>query len=289
MRRTILLVLAAVLAAAAPGRAPAADLFYMDHDPLTNTYTGAVGPLVLSGEIVPGDYDRLLQKIAGNQPRFFEQNKFIIASEAGDLAEAMRIADLIKALYAGVSVGPLTGRCLSTCFLIYAAATQRTTDGAHLIGLDHPAVDAALADKVQAYLKQNDVPQYLVDEMFRSGSPGVYLLSERDEATLGPLSPAFKHYLADKCHWDETLERDVYAGRRPFADLKNMSECRNKQSLIDAKKALVELVKVKTPGAPKPKAPRPGVVKPTPAKPTPKTEPRTEPAAKPAGAPGSAG
>ena len=83
--------------------------------------------------------------------------------------------------------------------------------------------------------------------MFRSAASGTYVLSERDEATLGALSPAFKHYLADKCGWDETLERDVYAGRRPFADLKKMSECRSRQSLIDAKKALAQLVKVKPP------------------------------------------
>jgi hypothetical protein len=245
MRTILLLTLAAALSTAVP--AAAADLFYMDHDPLTNTYTGAVGPLVLSGEIVPGDYDRVLQKIAGNQPRFFEQNKFIIASESGDLVEAMKIAGLVKSLYSGVSVGPLTGRCLSTCFLIYVAAAQRTTDGAQLIGLDHPAVDGAVVAEVQAFLKQNEAPAYLAEEMFRSKSPGVYVLSERDEATLGALSPAFKHYLADNCGWDETLERDVYAGRRPFAVLKTMTECRRKQSLIDGKKALASLVRAISP------------------------------------------
>lgn len=254
MRRAVIVALRAAFSAAlpalvallaAPAAAPAADLFYMDHDPLTNAYTGAVGPLVVSGEIVPGDYDHVLQKIAGNQKRFFEQNKFIIASESGDLIEAMKIADLIKSLYSGVTVGPFTGRCLSTCFLMYVAASQRATDGPQLIGLDHPATEPAVMDQTRAFLKQNEVPQFLSDEMFRSGSQSAYVLSERDEATLGALSPAFKHYLADKCGWDETLERDVYAGRRPFADLKKMSECRSRQSLIDAKKELAVLVKVK--------------------------------------------
>ena len=142
----------ALFATCASTPVSAADLFYMDHDPMTNTYTGAIGPLVVSGEIVPGDYDHVLQKIAGNQPRFFEQNKIIIAAESGDLLEAMKIADLVKALYSAVTVGPFTGRCLSACLLIYTAATQRATDGAHLLGLEHPAVEASVAEKAQAFL-----------------------------------------------------------------------------------------------------------------------------------------
>jgi len=47
----------------------------MDHDPLSEEYVGPVGPLVLSGEITPGNFDRLLAKIAGNANRFVAQNK----------------------------------------------------------------------------------------------------------------------------------------------------------------------------------------------------------------------
>jgi hypothetical protein len=61
-----------------------ADFFYMDHDAFTGRYTGPVGSLVMSGDIEPGDYDRLLTKIAENPPRFLSQNTLILASEAGD-------------------------------------------------------------------------------------------------------------------------------------------------------------------------------------------------------------
>ena len=44
--------------------ARSAELYYLDRDAFNNEYVGPVGPLVLSGEIAPGDYDRLLAKIA---------------------------------------------------------------------------------------------------------------------------------------------------------------------------------------------------------------------------------
>ena len=60
MRLRIVLCQVALLLLSVP--APAAELFYMDHDAITGEYVGPVGPLVMSGEIIPGDYDRLLSK-----------------------------------------------------------------------------------------------------------------------------------------------------------------------------------------------------------------------------------
>src|SRR5260370_40275822 len=93
-----------------------ADFFYMDHDPFTDRYVGPVGPLVISGEIVPGDYDQLLSKITGDENRFLALNKVILASDGGDVAEALKIAGLIKSLYSEVIVGTLTSRCFSAGF-----------------------------------------------------------------------------------------------------------------------------------------------------------------------------
>src|ERR1700734_56931 len=122
-----------------------AELFYMDHDPYTDRFVGPIGPLVFSGEINPGDYDALLSKIMADPNRFLEQNKLILASDGGDVAEAMKIAKLVKSLYTAVIVGPLTGRCVSACFLIYAAASQREADGERLIGINRPYLVASEA------------------------------------------------------------------------------------------------------------------------------------------------
>jgi hypothetical protein len=136
MRRWIAICNVALILMATPSLG--AEVFYMDHDPYTDKYVGPVGPLVLSGEIAPGDYDRLLSKILEDQDRFLAQNKIILASDGGDVAEALKIAGLVKALVAGIIVGPLTGRCVSACFFIYAAAGQREADGDRLIGINRP-------------------------------------------------------------------------------------------------------------------------------------------------------
>jgi hypothetical protein len=233
---------------------PGADLFYMDHDPVTDKYVGPIGPLVMSGEISPGDYDRLLSRIIDDPGRFLTQNKIILASDGGDVAEAMRIATLVKSLFAAVIVGPLTGRCVSACFFIFAAAAQREVDGERLVGINRPYIadseteSAPRADaqtleskalrQVRVFLEDNAVPNYLVDEMFRHDSNDAYWLSANDERTLGFRSPAFDRYLAVNCAWSDSIEQEVFARKRPVEDLMQMLKCRARVTEAAARQAL---------------------------------------------------
>jgi hypothetical protein len=219
-----------------------AELSYTDHEPFTNLYIGSAGILVLSGEIIPGDYDRLLKKIFLDQDRFLVQNTIILASNGGDVAEAIKIARLLKSMFTEVQVGPLTGRCVSACFLIFAAANERITDGEGLIGIHRPyIVDTQLASlspteaaivenkilkQARGYLQENDVPTYLVEEMFRRSSNDVYWLSEHDVENLGFRPPAADQYLVAKCGWNDVIEREAYKGHRSFEDLTEMWACR---------------------------------------------------------------
>jgi hypothetical protein len=239
-----------------------AELFYMDHDPYTDRFVGPIGPLVISGEIVPGDYAALLSRILADPDRFLAQNKLILASDGGDVAEALKIAKLVKSLYTEVIVGPLTGRCVSACFFIYAAAGRREADGERLIGINRPYLvasetlsapastststapadaapgeSAALA-KLRAFLEDNAVPGYLLDEMFRRASNDAYWLSAEDQKNLGYRSPGYDRYLRDKCAWDDKIEREVYAGKRPVEDLKRMLKCRDRVTQDAARRAL---------------------------------------------------
>lgn len=52
-----------------------AELFHLNHDPITNQYLGPVGPLVISGEIIPGDCDRLLSKIFPDEKHFLPSTR----------------------------------------------------------------------------------------------------------------------------------------------------------------------------------------------------------------------
>jgi hypothetical protein len=238
-----------------------AEFFYMDHDPVSGEYVGPVGPLVLSGEITAGDYAALLTKILGDESRFLAQNKIILASDGGDVAEALKIARLVKSLHSRLSVGPLTGRCVSACFYIYAAAAEREVDGEKLLGINRPfladtqtvaateavpaaragvaAAEAGALTQVRAFLQDNAVPSYLVQEMFRHASDDAYWLSADDEKNLGLRSQSFKQFLAAKCAWDERIEREVYAGRRPAEELKRLLKCADGATRQAAHEALL--------------------------------------------------
>jgi hypothetical protein len=242
-----------------------AELFYLDRDAFNNEYVGPVGPLVLSGEIVPGDYDRLLAKIAEDDKRFLSQNKLILASSEGNAAEAVKIARLVKALYTQVAVGPLTGRCAGACFLIYAAAVERGTDGENLLGVSRPGLaesewvgrpttEAALLEDgmqepVRDFLVENDVPPDLLEQAFQRPSTDVYWLTDSDETALGSKSPAFGKFLAKNCKWTDGFEKAVYRGERPFEDLKTFADCRARATQPEARKALTLALKQAAPDA----------------------------------------
>src|SRR5450631_1585512 len=238
------LVLRIVLALSVSMPAVSAELFYMDHDAFTGKYIGPTGPLVISGDIARGDYERLLAKIEDDEDRFLSQNKIIVASTAGDMSEAMKIAKLVKALHSEVSVRPLTGNCVGACFVIYAAADQRGTDGEHLIGISGLEYEGPLsrmppvASVVREFLRDNEVPYYLAEELLRHAPDNVYWLHAEDEANLKFRSPSFSRYLAANCAWDDALERAATTGKRPFADMQPMWTCRARVTRADARKAL---------------------------------------------------
>ena len=243
--------------------ARSAELYYLDRDAFNNEYVGPVGPLVLSGEITPGDYDRLLAKIAEDDKRFLSQNKLILASNEGNAGEAMKIARLVKALYTQVVVGPLTGRCAGACFLIYVAAVERGTDGENLLGVTRPGLaesewvarpttEAALLEDsmqapVRAFLVENDVPADLVEQVFQRPSTDVYWLSDNDETALGSKSPAFAKFLEKNCQWTDGLDKAVFRGERPFEDLKAFTDCRARMIRPEARKALALALKAAAP------------------------------------------
>jgi hypothetical protein len=245
--------------------ARSAELYYLDRDAFNNEYVGPVGPLVLSGEIAPGDYDRLLAKITEDDKRFLAQNKLILASNEGNAAEAMKIARLVKALYTQVVVGPLTGHCAGACFLIYAAAVERGTDGENLLGVTRPGLaesewvgrpttEAALLEDsmqgpVRAFLVENEVPPDLVEQVFQRPSTDVYWLSDNDETALGSKSPAFAKFLEKSCKWTDGLDKAVFRGERPFEDLKAFTDCRARMTQPEARKALALALKAAAPPA----------------------------------------
>jgi hypothetical protein len=143
--------------------------------------------------------------------------------------------------------------------LIYAAAAQRGTDGENLLGVSRPGLaesewaamptaQAALLEdtmqtSVRTFLNDNEVPPDIVEEMFRRPPTDIYWLNEQQEAALSPKSPSFAKLLADKCGWNDGLERAVIHGQRPVDDLKELSACRLRTTQPEARKALAQALK----------------------------------------------
>jgi len=129
-----------------------------------------------------------------------------------------------------VTVGPLTGRCSGACFLIFAAASQRATDGDGLIGVRRQPGGVA-------FLRANAVPAAVVAQLDAPAND-VYWLTPEDERSLGNRSAAFARYLKVRCGWDEAVEREAYTGVRPFSDMSAALACRNRVTRADGRKAL---------------------------------------------------
>ncbi len=110
-------------------------------------------------------------------------------------------------------------------------------DGDKLLGINRPFIAET---QVRAFLRENAVPNYLVEEMFRHASDDAYWLSADDERNLGSRSQSFKHFLAAKCAWDEKIEREVYAGKRPADELKRLLKCKDGATQRAAHQALLE-------------------------------------------------
>ena len=196
----------------------------------------------------------MLRRIGDDEERFMARNTLIVASQAGAMgaaaeavgadavvrageddaiAEAIKIATLLRALHSTVLVDPLVGKCFDACFVIYAAADERAADGDGLLGARYmPQADRFLNDALPGTLRAT-----------LAASPHqVYRLSAADERALGTRSAAFARYLKTQCAWDDGVERDVYAGLRPLSDLTPQLQCRARVTRADARKALAALV-----------------------------------------------
>ena len=195
-------------------------------------FTYADGSILLSGDIVPGDYDRMLWLMSVNTEQYLRTNRIFLASDGGDVAEALKMAKLVNSLLATVWVSPRYGRCVSACFLIYVSGNSRVIEGHDTLGIHRPYLeDARLAALSPAdarrtenmilktardYLEEHEVPNYLIEEMFRRASNEVYWLSFEDITQLGQYSRWFEQYLVAKCGYrKDDQDRESY--RRLFA------------------------------------------------------------------------
>ena len=171
-----------------------------------------INRLKIEGEIVPGDYDRLIEiiKYIGQPPI-----NYILNSRGGDVMEAIKIGTMIRDTYTPVSV-PDNAVCASACFFILVGSPNRSIWYATHIGIHRPyfnklyfsSLSASEAEnkyrKLQAtvknYLLNMGVPQSFTDMMYTISSDDVNWISAANfEEKIGKMSPFYEELLISKC------------------------------------------------------------------------------------------
>ena len=196
--------------------------------------------ITMTGEIEPGDAERLVSIFLAVKPigkYYFPYPKAIsLNSPGGDVAEAIRIAELVKTL--GLSVFTIPdgkGFCASSCFLIYVAALERSASGIDTIktegvkgnlgplGVHRPYMravqegpsgvkrQAQIMNEMRTYLVNAGVGHSLIDKMMSHASNDIYWLSAEDIRALGQFSPGLEEQLIKKCNYNARREASLNA------------------------------------------------------------------------------
>ncbi len=170
---------------------------------------GVARELVLQGEVLPGDADKLLQWIRSKPADAWHAlGRVDLAISGGDVREALRLGELLAGLYPHMVV---RSDCAAACAIVWLAGAWRVVPTGK-IGLERPppavparvAADAPppydpLPDQLRAYLLKQGVPPPLAERVL-SGSPGaVDWLSEKDINLTGVWPPYYFEKLRTHC------------------------------------------------------------------------------------------
>lgn len=213
--------------------AEGATIEYMPSELFPQTSNLNIKDLVLSGEIKTGDAKKLLAMLL--DPKSPGGVGLTVNSPGGSVAEAIKIAKLVKSLYMDVRVKS-SGHCASACFFIFLAGSGRTALSAEYMDpaarrnrdaglrkLSFEVVDAGFVGLHRPYLtridslnnKQSDamravatylegelLSRRLIDLMMSKPSNDIHWLTQDDLDEIGEYPPEQEEYLIRKCGYD---------------------------------------------------------------------------------------
>ncbi|HEY1029682.1 MAG TPA: hypothetical protein VGE28_18870 [Pseudomonas sp.] len=143
----------------------------------------------ISEEIVPGDYEKLLQGLRAN-PGKHKRKIVMLDSIGGSAPEAIRMGRLLRETGFEALV-PSGGMCQGSCVYLLAAGSKRTINGhVALRRPPFPAGDSALAQAAHGsqpfsparYLRDMGVDASLAEAIHQVAPGGLRLLSRDDLA-----------------------------------------------------------------------------------------------------------
>lgn len=112
------------------GKALAADI---------NPISGYKTDIIISGQIEPGDDDKLLSVLQYRTKHKLRTTIVFLSSNGGSVGAALNMATLIEKLGTTAAVAP-DNQCESACVLLFAAASRRLVSHRAMIGV-HQARD----------------------------------------------------------------------------------------------------------------------------------------------------
>lgn len=205
--------------------------------PFAMDVSSTVGPggasVNLKGEIVPGDFARLLKALedVGGFPVITNANftahgrepSFYLNSSGGDVDEAIQIGRFFRKTLSKVTA---TGECSSACFLIWIGGAERDIDSddpafrlhrprfneEYYANLDADSAKeqySKLEHKVRSYLEEMGAPAILGDHMMRV--PSRKFETYRGGELLGLVgsrAPFFDEMLSARCDMLSEDEED---------------------------------------------------------------------------------
>jgi hypothetical protein len=192
-------------------------------------FTLRLNNILMQGEIRKGDYEKFRKFMLENFDAYVAKNRLVfLDSNGGDLVETLKIAGLLRAAYATVHIeyNNYKGQCASSCFFLYLSGTERTFVGGRLgihraffdpsyfSGLsltDAKSRQSELTKAVDAILRDNAVPQSLIDRMNRTSSTEIYWLEYSELEELGNHPSWYEEFLIAKCGYDKALMNKLAA------------------------------------------------------------------------------
>jgi len=191
----------------------------------------------INGEIVAGDYIKLLRLVVNNKAGA----RIRLNSNGGDLNEALKIGELVNKLNLETIVSK-GDYCASACFFIWLNGERRTALRIQKdvdqfnIGLHRPFLSSVTTDQASRqrqidvqretirYLEDKLIPRRIIDLMMSRPSNEIYWLTETDLFEIGEFPPHIEELYIAKCQYDKSWEVKWYnlMLQKRYAEAKNI-------------------------------------------------------------------
>ena len=188
--------------------------------------------ILIEGPIVKGDFKRF-QYLALS---LSNAGTVWLASPGGDLAEAIRIGQLVRRMKLSVWApdsnkkswsimlhvnDPRNNLCASACFFIYASGVDRR---GNVLGIHRPRIteedlrsmsmeqaafgQLSTTDVTSVYLRKMGIPNSIIERMNSTKPNDIQWLGEDEVKSLSGYIPEYQDWLDAKCPWGITVPDD---------------------------------------------------------------------------------